>query len=218
MDNSVEEKRFYGQNLQDKYIYENFLKGHFGGIFLDIGASDGEKFSNTLFFEESMGYTGICIEPRKEAFERLVKRRPSSFCENVAIDSVEREDARFLELKGYGSDLSGLVDRYDPRHVKRISWEKENRNNRGQEIITVRTVRLESILDKYNMHDIDLCSIDVEGAELEILKSIDFNKTRIRVLIVENNYSDPEIRRFLESVGMKFRCNLFNQDEIYTSF
>lgn len=217
-DNEFVEKKFYGQNLQDRYVYEHFLKDLTGGMFLDIGASDGERFSNTLFFEESMGYTGICIEPRKVAFKALVERRPGSFCENVAIDSEEKEEALFLELKGYGSGLSGLLDRYDPRHVKRISWEKNNPGNEGQDVIKVRTVKLESILDKYHMHDFDVCSLDVEGAELEILKSIDWEKTTIRVLIVENNYGDPELRKYLESVGMKYKCTLARQDEIYVNF
>lgn len=212
------ERKFYGQNLQDKYVYEHFLEDLTEGTFLDIGASDGERFSNTLFFEETMGYIGICIEPRKVAFDALVKRRPGSYCENVAIDSESREEASFLELQGYGSGLSGLIDHYDPRHIKRISWEKENPENKGQKLIKVRTVPIEDILDKYHMHDIDICSLDVEGAELEILKSINWKKTTIRVLIVENNYGDPELRKYLESVGMIYHCTIANQDEIYTSF
>ena len=206
--------KFYGQNLQDKYVYENFLQKP-KGVFLDIGASDGERFSNTLFFEETLGYTGLCIEPRKAAFDALVKRR-NCHCENVAVDSKVQNKATFLELKGYGSGLSGLMSRYDPRHIQRISWEKTHPKNKGCQIIEVKTVLLESLLDKYNMHDIDLCSLDVEGAELEILKSIDWKKTRIKVLIVENNYGESDLRTYLESVGFKYETTLANQDEIYT--
>jgi len=206
---------WYGQNLQDKYCYEKFLKGKQNGTFLDIGASDGKRFSNTLAFEESMGYTGLCIEPRKVAFDKLTALR-KCHCENVAVDTEERE-AEFLELKGYGRCLSGLVDRYDPRHVQRISREKNNPAHQGSEIIKVKTVCLETLLDKYDLHDIDFCSLDVEGAELKILKSINWTKTRIRVLVVENNYQDPEMRKYLESVGFKYDSTIQFQDEVYTN-
>ena len=209
--------KFYGQNLQDKYCYEKFLKNRKGGTFLDIGASDGKTFSNTLFFEESMGYTGLCIEPRKVAFGALKSLR-SCHCENVAIDTQEAEDVSFLELKGYGSGLSGLISEYDPRHVARIGWEQKNPKNKGTEVIKVRTICLESLLDKYNLRDIDFCSLDVEGAELKILKSVDWTKTKIRVLVVENNYRDPEMRKYMESVGFKYDCFHSNQDEIYANF
>jgi FkbM family methyltransferase len=205
---------YYGQNNQDKYCYENFLKDKRNGVFLDIGASDGVRFSNTYFFEKEMGYSGLCIEPRKSDFDKLRKTR-SCFCENVAIDIKEQDNIPFMELKGYGSGLSGLVHRYDPRHLNRIKYEVKNPLHKGTNIIKVKTRRLETLLDEYNLHDIDLCSLDVEGAELTILKSINWMKTHIKVLIVENNYSDPEMRKYLESVGFTYVTNIKNQDEIY---
>ena len=207
--------RFYGQNLQDKYIYENFLPFE-GGTFLDIGASDGVRFSNTYFFEKERKFTGLCVEPRKSAFKRLVENR-NCFCENVAVDSQEDPTAVFLEVKGYGSGLSGLVRHYDPRHFDRINEETKRKDSLGSFIQKVPTVKLETLLDKYNLHDIDLCSIDVEGAELCILQSIDWTKTRIRVLVVENNYSDPKMREYLESVGFEYKTTIANQDEVYVS-
>lgn len=207
---------FTGQYLQDKYCYENFLMNKKGGIFLDIGASDGKRFSNTYFFEKEMGYTGLCIEPRKEDFDKCRSIR-TCYCENVAVDTEERENVNFMELKGYGSGLSGLVHRYDPRHLKRIENEVKNSKHESSGIIKVSTVKLETLLDKYNLHDIDLCSLDIEGAELDILKSINWDKTRIKTLIVENNYKDPNLRKYMESVGFKFIKSIA-QDEIYTNF
>lgn len=205
---------YYGQNNQDKYCYENFLKDKRNGVFLDIGASDGVRFSNTYFFEKEMGYSGLCIEPRKSDFDKLRKTR-SCFCENVAIDTKEQDDVPFMELSGYGSGLSGLVHHYDPRHLNKIDYEVKNPLHKGTNIIKVKTRRLETLLDEYNLHEIDLCSLDVEGAELDILKSINWMKTHIKVLIVENNYSDPKMREYLESVGFTYVTNIQNQDEIY---
>jgi len=204
---------FYGQNLQDKYVYENFLPEK-GGIFLDIGASDGVKYSNTYFFEKERGFSGLCVEPRKIAFESLTKNR-SCHCENVAVDADEDPSAVFIEVEGYGSGLSGLVRRYDTRHFDRINTETKRNDSKGAFIKRVPTVKLETLLDKYDLHNIDLCSLDVEGAELPILKSVNWEKTHIKVLIVENNYHNPEFRRYLESVGFQYQTIIDNQDEVY---
>ena len=60
--------RFFSQLGQDRYLLENFFRGKRGGVFVDIGAYDGQTFSNTLFFERSMAWTGLCIEPLPSAF------------------------------------------------------------------------------------------------------------------------------------------------------
>ena len=48
------------------------------------------------------------------------------------------------------------------------------------------------------MLEIDFCSIDTEGSEFSIIKSLDFDKTNIKVLIIENNYQETVIQEFLE--------------------
>ena len=73
--------RFYSQVGQDRFLLENFFRGRRGGVFLDIGAYDGETLSNTLFFEKTMGWTGLCVEPLPSAASRL----PSSV-ETVSSD------------------------------------------------------------------------------------------------------------------------------------
>ena len=93
-------------------------------------------------------------------------------------------------------------DNFDSRHLERISWE-----NRGYgsttEIIKVNTKKLQTILDEYNVLHIHFLSIDVEGSEFEVIKSINFDKVFIDVIIFENNYyyvSIPIIE-YLENKG-----------------
>lgn len=57
-------------------------------------------------------------------------------------------------------------------------------------------------------------SIDTEGNEFQILKSIDFNHLPIKVIVVENNYSQPEISDFLSKFNYK-RIIRLSCDEIY---
>ena len=53
------------------------------------------------------------------------------------------------------------------------------------------------LLDKHNISSIDFLSLDTEGNELKVLKTIDFNKVNIFAISLENNYKDEKIRNFL---------------------
>jgi len=186
---------YYSQWNQDEYIYNTFFKNKTDpGFFLEIGADDGVRFSNCKFFEETLNWSGIAIEARKDAYGKLITNRKCN-CIHSILSDVE-EDTKFLDIKGYGLGLSGLVNKYDSRHVTRINQEIKNPNNKGHEIINVKTEKLNSILDKYNIKNIDFLSIDTEGSELSILKTLDFNTYNIDVITIEDNYNDKELMKF----------------------
>ena len=69
-------------------------------------------------------------------------------------------------------------------------------NNEGHDIINVKTEKLNNILDKYNVTNIDFLSIDTEGSEIDILKTLDFNKYNINVITIEDNYNDSKLMDF----------------------
>lgn len=64
------------------------------------------------------------------------------------------------------------------------------------------------------MNSIDLCSIDVEGGELQVLKSIDFEKTNIECFLIENNYGDKDVEYFLTNRGYEL-INKLEWDDVY---
>lgn len=202
---------FYGQYKQDEYVYEKYFKNITNGVFLDIGASDGITFSNTLFFEK-LGWSGLCVEPRKSAYDNLIKIR-NCYCENIGLSNIEGT-FKFQDISGWGSGLSGIINNYDPKHLERIKREIKHPKYEKSMIIDVQVVTLQSLLDKYNLHNIDFMSLDVEGSELPILKSIDWKKTKIKVICVENNYNKPDIRNFLYPLGYKYVTRIAC-DEVY---
>ena len=60
---------FYSQQGEDLLIYRNFINlPTKDGIFLELGACDGLLYSNTMFFEKYLGFSGILIEPLKEEY------------------------------------------------------------------------------------------------------------------------------------------------------
>jgi FkbM family methyltransferase len=200
---------FYSQYGQDKWLLDNYFSNKKDGFFLEIGADDGIDKSNTKFYEE-LGWKGLCIEPSPTRFKKLANNR-NCYCENIAI-STTAGSVEFMDIAGYGKGLSGIVSKYDTRHVSRIQQELTHPDNKGHEIITVETTTLSTLLEKYNMFNIDFCTIDTEGGELDILKTIDFDKYSIDILVIENNYNDIDIKTYLESVGYKFETRLVIDD------
>jgi hypothetical protein len=73
------------------------------------------------FFEETLKWKGIAIEPRNEAFNKLKQNR-NCICLKSALSNIE-ETTTFLDIKGYGIGLSGLINKYDSRHIQCIQYE-----------------------------------------------------------------------------------------------
>jgi len=188
---------YISQIGQDKFIDEFFQKKE-GLAFLDIGAHDGVSISNTFFLEKERNWNGICIEAQPSEFEKLKSNRKCT-CINVSVSNYNGE-TDFISVEGYANMLSGISDDYNPSHRQRI--ENEVKIYGGViNTIKVPVKTLQSIMDEHNINQIDFCSIDTEGSEFKIIESIDFNKTEIKVFIIENNYGEKNIENFLIEKG-----------------
>lgn len=192
---------YYSQDGQDKFLVENLFKNKNTGFYVDIGANDGITLSNTKILED-IGWDGVCIEPLPDSFNKLIKNRK---CEsyNVAINDNNSE-IEFLKIDGYSEMLSGILENYDPRHLERIEREVKNYGGK-KEIIKVKGIKFSELIKEKN---IDYISIDVEGSELNILRSIDFNFHNINYISVENNYGTKEIEDYLSTFGFVFLTNI----------
>src|SRR6185295_10787891 len=209
--------QYYSQEGQDKLLNETFFHDKKDGTFVEFGAYDGVNLSNTYFYEKELGWKGICVEPMPEPFEKLQKNR-SCFCVQGCV-SPKAGTVDFLKIvqtdekqTSYTSMLSGIVSAYDPRHLARIKhelklWAKKHQNMK-YEIIQVPCYTLGDLLDKYNMKHIDYLSIDTEGGEYEILKSINFKKYTIDFITVEDNYKSSKLQKFLKKKGYQLVAKL----------
>jgi FkbM family methyltransferase len=190
---------FHSQYKQDEYLEHNVFHGYKNGFFMDIGAHDGISLNNTLYFERQNTWTGVNVEPIKAVYDKLVVNRPCSINLNCAVSDIDGT-AQFYCNTGYTQMLSGLKNNYDKRHFERLN--RENReNNSVTQVIDVETKRIDTICDTYNIKRIHYLSIDVEGAEFNVIKSINFDKVFIDVIEFENNYDDISrpIITYLES-------------------
>jgi FkbM family methyltransferase len=189
---------FYSQDNQDKLLEQNVFQGYKHGFFIDVGAHNGIKINNTLYFEKNNGWTGINVEPIKTVFDTLVVNRPNSINLNCAVSNSDGE-TEFYCNTGHTEMLSGIKSSFDDRHFNRLLTEN-NQHNCITNVIKVKTKKLETILNEHNISHVNYLSIDVEGAEFEVIKSINFDTVFIDVIGFENNFDDTSIPiiKFLE--------------------
>jgi FkbM family methyltransferase len=194
----LQSNSFQGQDL---FVIE-MLRGKTGGWFLDSGASNGVRGSNTWLLENAFGWTGLCIEPNREMFTELLMNRRGP-CASCCLYDREGE-VDFLEAAGV---LGGIMDTYDPSLLNQARDFLQDRWPAGTQPPSVRkparTIR--SLLREFKAPPVvDYWSLDTEGSELRILQSFPFDEYSVRVLTVEHNWTSTreEIREFLESKGM----------------
>jgi FkbM family methyltransferase len=168
---------FPGQAGQDLIAYLYF-RGKPSGFFLDIGAHDGRTYSNTYVFEQ-LGWRGACVEPLPAVFE-LLRRNRRCDCYQAALADHSEPGAGFIHARGVDT-LSGLESEIAAGHRDWILREG------GQpERIQVQTMTFPELMAHYpGVRTIDFLSLDVEGAELTILKTIDFGYYDFGLITVE---------------------------------
>jgi FkbM family methyltransferase len=133
---------------------------------------------------------------------------------NLCVSDFNGE-TDFTYIEGFSNMLSGISDKYNQNHKERILREVDHYGGKIHNInVPVRT--LESILDEYNVTEVDFCSIDTEGSELSIVKSINFDKTFIKVFIIENNYQESTIEDFLKTKGF-FLYKKIEWDDVFVN-
>lgn len=204
---------YHGQYQQDKYLDRLFNKKS-NGVFIDIGAHDGQTFSNSLFFEKQRNWKGLCVEPIPEIFAKLNETRTCVKINGCISEKTGIE--KFLRVRGEFVDtemLSGLVDKYDPKHLERIDREIKQYGGSKEEI-EVTCYNINDLLYENKFNRVDFFTIDTEGNEMSILKTINFKTFDIDVLLVENNYQTEEMNQFMQSKGYK-RIKKIGHDEVY---
>ena len=105
--------------------------------------------------------------------------------------------------------MSGINDSSFERNFKIIS------NNRASKTDStkLKTITFDDIVPKNK--DIDYLSIDIEGGEMNLLKSIDFQTNRIKVISVENNIpKEQNFKNFFEEINFTY-LDRIGQDEIF---
>jgi FkbM family methyltransferase len=164
------------------------LLPHRNGFYVELGANDGAFASNSYYFELKKGWRGVLIEPAPNLYLSCVKRRGKRnhvFCNAcVPFDFSEEFVAmRYADSMSVSDSLSLDIEDKDAFVESGVRHLLEGERVFG---FGAKGATLTSLLDEANAPAlIDFLSLDVEGAELAVLKGVDFGKYNFKYMVVE---------------------------------
>jgi FkbM family methyltransferase len=163
----------HAQNAEDVVLWRALGEIE-EGLYIDVGANHPVEDSVTWAFYKR-AWRGLVIDPHPEFAELLREQRPDDIVEQVAIS--DRPGAITLHAFD-GTGLSTVLDDVSAEHVA-SGIEVHN--------IEVSTARLSDLIDDHGLseRDIHFLSIDTEGAEPDVIATVDFSRHRPWVLLIE---------------------------------
>ena len=197
----------------EKYVdYDN-------GFYVELGANDGVEQSNSLFFELKRNWRGILIEPSPYNFILCREQRSNQnhiFCNAcVGFDYKDKYvDMKYANLMSISENLN--LDLNDKEaHIK----SGENYLKETETVFSFGAIAttLDSLLKSAKAPKIiDFISLDVEGAELEVLNGINFDHYSFKYMLIEIRNLKP-IENFLIERGYVLEKQLSEHDYLFKS-
>ncbi|XP_069193036.1 protein Star [Procambarus clarkii] len=171
------------------------------GVFVEVGALDGEYLSNSLYLERHLGWSGLLIEPYPVSYKQLLSKHRKAYSVNAALSVTNVSSNVMLRPDGDLGVLSQLAE----------------------DGVPVKAFPLYTFLLALQVSVVDFFSLDVEGVEVkttrryillvfiltfhfQVLKTIPWDKVKFRLLCIEVNHipeGQEALRVFMESKGYK---------------
>lgn len=195
----------YGEDVILEYVFKKYKKG----FYVDVGCYHPDLFPNTkkLFLS---GWRGINIDANKDTMDLFQKARPNDINLNYAIAEKEGDGEyfKFTEFDSAGGGSGNSLSEEVKKHYEKQGLKAKT--------VKVKMKTLATILSEYAPNQvIDFMNVDVEGFDLQVLKSNDWKKFRPKVLAVEiwhkdidfDNTKKNDIYQLLKNQGYKpFSC------------
>lgn len=207
-------RRVVGDRLIHKVVKEKF--SYRPGFFIEAGANNGIRGSNTYYLERYCGWRGILVEAIPHRFVECKLSRPLSksvHCALVSDDySKDYVELVYMDLMSMAVSEKGAVD-LDTHIQKSIETTRHKDGLIGTQFLApART--LTSVLEEAGNPQVDFFSLDVEGHELDVLNGLDFDMCSPTYILVEN-WDRTGLDQFLKSKGYKVDTVIGEQDTLY---
>ncbi|KAI9033217.1 hypothetical protein DFJ74DRAFT_651220, partial [Hyaloraphidium curvatum] len=174
-------KTLSSQGKEDIFLWDNLfsktLPADYEGTFLEIGAVDGFGFSNTRFYEHYLNWRGLLFDafPNSNlAYEAKKSGRPRSRYFAMSICGLspfwdgQKASIKFLNRSSGSAVATALEEGYSSSKFLDV-WHPDPAR---RTTVSVGCMPMQSILEMTGILDIDLFSLDVEGGELMIVRTI----------------------------------------------
>lgn len=196
-----EQLEFLSQSGEDKTLLKLF-EGLCNGTYIEMGALDGKMYSNSFVFNQGYGWKGVLIEAKPQNYARLEKNRKNEIATVHAAVCKEKKTVHWVTHTGAAA-IGGIYEFADKNFLA---------NHWSAEMIAakqpIQCEPLGDLLEQYapTTKYFDFFSLDVEGAEWEVLSSIDWDKHAFGILFYEtsiNEHKNLMMRSLLEANGYR---------------
>jgi FkbM family methyltransferase len=193
---------FKSQDGEDEMLLKWF-NGLCNGTYVEMGALDGVTFSNSYVFNRLLGWKGLLVELSPDNYKQLIMNRTEEL--SVINAGVCEEEATMHFMEGKYTSVGGIWE-FSTQAFRNEWWWGKTIND----TIEVTCKPLHDIF-RENVTDInffDFFSLDIEGAELNALKSVDFSVVGFGIIFVEISQDferkNLALRQFMSDKGYNF--------------
>jgi FkbM family methyltransferase len=209
--------RYFSLNELDRKL-ERYVD-YDNGYFVELGANDGVSQSNSLYFEKRRGWRGLLVEPTPHKFLQCRHNRAARtavVCAACVSFDYPGEFVRLVYADLMSTPLALESDISDPAgHAESgrgFLQRRETIFEFGAVAKTLNSLLLAASAPKL----IDFLSLDVEGAEIEVLKGVDHREFRFKYILVECR-DFPKLKSYIEPYGYGFVETFSGQDYLFAA-
>ncbi len=193
--------QYYGQFQPpvDKCIHQRFFPEKENGVAIEAGAFDGITESSTYFFNKYKKWTTYNIEPVPNVYNKLVENRkdPKSINVNIALSNKnDRQIIRNYKNPSLGYDWGNASINHTPEHKAYL----EGLSNNTYVEHEVECMTYKSFIEKFNITNLDLFVLDVEGHEASVLEGMQGASVLPDVFVIEHGHKLIDLDAYFPGV------------------
>lgn len=204
----LKEQKWSKSQSDEDMVLLQWFNGLCDGRFLEMGALDGVMFSNSYLYEVAFQWKGLLIELSPTSFQKLQVNRGGN--SNTLVNAGVCENRQTLHYFSTGVPATNGIVEFAAQDFRDRWW--KNLKPDLSNAIQIECLPLQEIIDEHYQDEevvhFDFYSLDVEGAEYQVLKSIDFTRVSFGIIFLEadelNEMKNLATRAHLESNGYRF--------------
>ena len=180
-----------------------------------IGAHSGIWLKS--LFEEHQNQNILLVEPVPYNIA-LLKENTTKY-KNITIETSALSDKNEIKkfyyvkpdaIEKLGKHWASGIGSFDKQHILDHKDQRFKIENSDIEEVELQYLTFADLIKKYSIKSVDMLQIDVEGAEFEILNSIDFQKIKIKKIIFEFKHFDGTFKEGSKLKLIKDKLTNFN--------
>ncbi|XP_078041832.1 uncharacterized protein LOC144472523 isoform X2 [Augochlora pura] len=198
------------QSMGQAAEIRKILKDKTNGFFVECGAYDGETRSNTLFLERNLGWVGLLVEADPLNFSKMLSKNRKAYLTPTC-----------LAVKPYPSVSSFLMAKNVGRLHEPNASDSHLPNSPDVAYsgvhLSVQCIPFIDHMMALNVTTVNYFSLDIEGNELQVLKTIPFENINIETLSVEFSHvasGKNELINFMKTKGYNVFSTVVRTDKL----